>query len=260
MATLSLSDIRPKDRMDEGCLPLAVRAALKHVFVNAAEGLWLVGGSALAGFYAGHRCSDDLDMFAAGSESYKAAVLAVKSLKNREAVFLSESGSSFYYHAEIDFFESRFAVDVVVDERLPQIGRAMRTGEGIWVADLPTLFKMKAAALLSRCAEKDLFDLDWFFSQHHELDARLLIEAGSEIDAGLNAQTLLISLQGAALRKEACHFLLPHSPLTVDEAFRKIKRLRGRLVDAILEYERGLPSTEEVAALAQAFKDQKKLK
>ena len=40
----------------------------------------LVGGTALAGYYAGHRRSDDLDLFVRDEAACRAAVLAVKSL------------------------------------------------------------------------------------------------------------------------------------------------------------------------------------
>ena len=58
-------------------LPAPLLRALQHVFAQGLSGCMLVGGTALAGFYAGHRRSDDLDLFTETGEDQSAAVLAV---------------------------------------------------------------------------------------------------------------------------------------------------------------------------------------
>ena len=42
------------------------------------------------------------------------------------------------------------------------------------VATAETLLKMKAATLVSRASEKDLYDLAWFFEQDEQLDVARL--------------------------------------------------------------------------------------
>lgn len=219
-----------------------------------------MGGTALAGYYAEHRRSDDLDLFALDSQAHRGAILAVKSLTKLGAVLSNERSSPYYYHTDAQLKQHRFTADVVLDENLHRIGKAIQTKENVWVADLPTLFATKAACLVSRCSEKDLFDLDWMLSQIKNFSIADLIEAGVQIDGGLNVETLLISLKGAPLRKEACQFLLPQSKLTQEQAFGKIKDLQQKLIDLLLAYEKKLPLSQETNALSQSLKDQRKLK
>lgn len=260
MAPLSIPQLKPKEEVSPLTTPPVLREALYHIFSNAGEGLWLVGGTALAGYYAQHRRSDDLDLFAVDSQAHRAAILAVKSLTKLGAILSNERSSPYYYHTDAQWKQHRFTTDVVLDENLHRIGSAIRTQEGVWVADLPTLFATKAACLVSRCSEKDLFDLDWIISQMKEFRIQDLIEMGVQVDGGLNVETLLISLNGARLRKEACHFLLPQASLTVDQAFRKINELRQKLIETLITYEKKLPISEGAEALSQSLKDQKKLK
>lgn len=237
-----------------------MREALYHIFSNAGAGLWLVGGTALAGYYAEHRRSDDLDLFAVDPEAHRATTLAVKSLTKLGAVLSNERSSPYYYHTDAQLKQHRFTTDVVLDENLHRIGGAVRTKEGVWVADLPTLFATKAACLVSRCSEKDLFDLDWIISQMKGFNIDDLIQAGVQIDGGLNVETLLISLKGTHLRKEACQFLLSQSKLTQEQAFSKIKVFQQKLIQALLSYEQKLPLSQTTEALSQSLKDQRKLK
>jgi hypothetical protein len=128
------------------------------------------------------------------------------------------------------------------------------------VADIKTLMAMKMACLVSRCSEKDLFDLDWLFANAGTPTTAELVELGAGIDAGLSVETLLISLKGALLRKEACGFILPGSRLTKDAAYKKIIALQQKLIRSLLEYEKSLPLSSDAAALRQAVKEIGKLR
>ena len=59
-------------------LPFPLLQALRHVFAQGLNDCVLVGGTALAGFYAGHRRSDDLDLFTGSATAFTQAVLAVR--------------------------------------------------------------------------------------------------------------------------------------------------------------------------------------
>lgn len=260
MAALRIPEIKPRAHVSEKTTPPALREALLHIFSQCGNGLWLVGGTALAGYYAEHRRSDDLDLFAVDTITHRQASLAAKSLKEKGAQLSNERTTPNFYHADIQFRDHKFTIDVVLDEYLHKIGNAIRTEEGVWVADIPTLFATKAACLVSRCSEKDLFDLDWIISQWKEFHVSDLIHYGSQIDGGLNVETLLFSIKNARLRKEACHFLLPKSLITVDQAYKKIVGLQKRFIKDLLEYEKTLSLSSDVQALSRAVKDQKKLK
>lgn len=260
MAALRVPEIKPRGYISEKASPPALREALLYIFSQCGKGLWLVGGTALAGYYAEHRRSDDLDLFAVDPMVHREAALAVKSLKKKGAQLSNERTTPNFYHADVGFRDHKFTIDVVLDEYLHKIGQAIRAEDGVWVADIPTLFATKSACLVSRCSEKDLFDLDWMISQWKEFHVSELIRYGSQIDGGLNVETLLFSIQNARLRKEACHFLLPKSSLTVEQAYKKIVGLQKRFIKDLLEYERGLPMSPEVRALSQAYRDQKRIK
>lgn len=253
-----LKDIKPKERISEKTSPQPLCEALYHIFSGCNEGLWLVGGTALAGYYAEHRRSDDLDLFAMDAPTHRAVVMAVKSLSKKGALLSGERTTPTYYRANLQLQDHAFTVDVVLDEFLHQTGQAVKTEDGVWVATLSTLFSTKAACLVSRCSEKDLFDLDWIIAQIQDFKIVDLIDAGAKIDGGLNVETLLISLQGANLRKEACNFVLPPSGVTSVKAYQMISNLRKKLIHLLLAFEKEQAPSDTVKPFSQAIRDIKK--
>lgn len=260
MAALSPKKIAPFVRMSERAVPGPLRDAIVRIFANCGAGVWLVGGTALAGFYAEHRRSDDVDLFAADSEAHGCAVRAIKALADIGASFSNESRTPQYYRASIALGGHAFTADAVLDEHIHRIGRAVRTDDGVCVADLQTLLAMKVACLVSRSSEKDLFDLDWMFEHMGEPGAAELVAMGSKLDGGVSVETLLISLAGSMLRKEACRFLLPGSPLTPEGAYRRVLALRERLVSSLVAYEETMPLPPETESLARAVREIRRLK
>jgi hypothetical protein len=101
------------------------------------------------------------------------------------------------------------------------------------VANPGTLLKMKAATLVSRASEKDLFDLGWFFEQDDAIDVPTLIASGQEIDGGMNGESLLISLVGTELRKSACGFSVTRSP---EQVFAEVTRVQKGLIQGVESY------------------------
>lgn len=59
----------PRAELAARFLPAPLWRGLSHVFAQGLSDTMLVGGTALAGFYAGHRRSDDLDLFVGTAES-----------------------------------------------------------------------------------------------------------------------------------------------------------------------------------------------
>ena len=88
----------------------------------------------------------------------------------------------------------------MLDPNLFAVGSGSEADDGVMVADLDTLLKMKAATLVSRASEKDLYDLSWIFAHHRLLDLPALIGLGQEVDGGMNGEGLLISLVGRDAR------------------------------------------------------------
>jgi hypothetical protein len=233
---------QPSAHLAKRSLPKPLLLALNHIFAQNLKGCALVGGTALAGFYAGHRRSDDLDLFTKDEASFKATVLAVKTLPSIGVRFLEtsvETGQYFRVIAELS--NHRFTVDVVLDSNLFRVGTFVTLESGVQVASLQTLLKTKAATLVSRCSEKDLYDLLWLFREFSDLDLRSLIQLGAEIDAGVTAENILISLGGAILKVEACDFSLSKA-ISAKAIHAELLKFRKEMIIELQNYLKSMPA------------------
>ncbi|MCX5790595.1 MAG: nucleotidyl transferase AbiEii/AbiGii toxin family protein [Elusimicrobia bacterium] len=213
-------------------LPAPLLRALQHVFAQGLPGCMLVGGTALAGFYAGHRRSDDLDLFTETGEDQSAAVLAVRSLERLEAAVEVRQNSEMYFRALCRLEGHRFTVDVAAAPHLFRIGRGIELPGGIRVAEPDTLLALKAAAIVSRCAEKDLFDLFWLLERKPGFTVKDLLVVAQRFDAGATAENMLLSLLGAKLDKESCDFSLDPK-LGPGKIHRRLSRFKTELSRAL---------------------------
>lgn len=233
---------KPSSELAAKVLPKPLLRALRHVFAQRLSGCMLVGGTALAGFYAGHRRSDDLDLFTVDEASQEAAVLAVLSLERLGASVETRQRSAQYFRALCALEGHRFTADVALHPPLFRAGRSLRLSEGIVVADLETLLLLKASALLSRCSEKDLYDLLFLLEGREGLSVEGLVEKAAALDAGATPENLLIAVLGARLEESACGFALEPA-LRAREVFRRVERFRRGLAKALdaLAQRRPLP-------------------
>jgi len=241
---------KPESGLAAEVLPPPLHRALAHVFAQGIDGVMLVGGTALAGYYAGHRRSDDLDLFTADAPAQKAAVLSVKSLEEIGASLSGERSSARFHHWTCRLDGHDFTIQVVLDSNLFTVGSGVEAADGVVVADPETLLKMKAATLVSRAAEKDLYDLAWLFEQDDGLDVARLITLGSEVDGGINGEALLISLVGTEMRESACGFSLTRSPA---EVLAEVIRVRKSLIQGVESYLRNQPAPP-IAALIRKLR------
>lgn len=223
-------------------LPPPLLKAIEYIFDQNVFDTALVGGTALAGFYAGHRRSDDIDLFTKTQTSQASTVMVVKSLESLGATKLSEQESAFFYDSTWNYLEHRFTAQVVCDEGLFRVG-TFNLANTIKVASLETLLKMKAVTLVSRCSEKDLFDLLWLFETFPHLQLSELIEEGFAIDAGVNAENILASIAGTQLRESACNFSLNDS-LSQKMIYEKIQRFQKELKTQLITYLKSQPTPE----------------
>lgn len=221
--------IEPRQELAASVLPRALREALTHVFTEISGGCMLVGGTALAGFYAGHRRSDDIDLFTKDAFNQEIVVRAVRSLSGLGAEIGEVQHTPAYYRSVIRWQGHAFTADVVLDSLLHRIGKSVRLPNGVVVAELDTILMTKSATLVSRASEKDLYDLIWILERFPELTIKDLLELAQKIDAGATAENVLISLLGAPLRVESCDFAI-EPPLDAGEVFKKIEAFRKGLV------------------------------
>ncbi|PIT98776.1 MAG: hypothetical protein COT74_13865 [Bdellovibrionales bacterium CG10_big_fil_rev_8_21_14_0_10_45_34] len=233
-------------------LPAQLFAALEHVFSKRIYDTVLVGGTALSGFYAGHRRSDDLDLFTKSEKAQIATVKAVGSLTELGAILISERESAFFYDSTWSLRKHDFTAQVVLDERLFAVGSFSDVGS-IKIADLKTIFKMKAATLVSRCSEKDLYDLMWLFERFSEFEIKDLIESGNEVDGGVNTENMFASVAGTILRLEACDFALDKS-IRPQETYQRLLQFQKELKAQLFAYLKAMPTPELGKLVRQARK------
>ena len=212
-------------------LPPPLLQALRHVFAQRISGCMLVGGTALAGFYAGHRRSDDLDLFAGNAAAFTQAVLAVRSLRNLGVELHETAHSNQYLRAVCDHQELAFTVDVVLDEHVASITETNSSG-GVVVAGLSGLLAMKAATLISRCSEKDLYDLIWLCGAFPDQALPDLIELARTIDGGVTGETLVYSIGSTTLEREACGFAVEFG-VSAGAVLRQISAFQHDLLSAL---------------------------
>lgn len=241
---------QPASELARRVLPVPLYRALTRVYAEGVSDCVLVGGTALAGYYAGHRRSDDLDLFVADQAAHRATVLAVNRLVELGASFAPVQTSASYYSVTCTLSGHHFTIDVVLDSNLFRIGHPLRADDGVWVADLTTLLRQKAATLVSRCSEKDLYDLLWICEQNEQHDLNTLIELGAQIDAGMNAEAVLVSLATSQLSRSACDFSLTEPAADV---FDKVVALKTELQQGFDRIAREQPAPR-IGQLIRALK------
>ncbi len=227
---------KPRLDLAKAVLPKPLLNAIIHLFKQGIEGCMLVGGTALSGFYSGHRRSDDIDLFTRDPISFKATVLAVKSLTKIGVQFLevgAETGQ--YFRVTCSLERHVFTIDAVLDENIFRVGAFHRFDNGVCVADLRTLLMTKAATLVSRASEKDLYDLMWLFGEFPHIQIKDLVSLGNQIDAGVSGESVLISLGGANLSAAACDFLLSKKQ-NRNDLFTEIQAFRKGLIQGFQRY------------------------
>ena len=212
-------------------LPPPLLQALRHVFAQRISGCMLVGGTALAGFYAGHRRSDDLDLFTGSAAAFTQTVLAVRTLRSLGVELSETAHSNQYFRAVCHHQEFAFTVDVVLDEHVFGITETNRTGDVV-VAGLPGLLAMKAATLVSRCSEKDLYDLVWLCNAFPDRALPDLIELGRTVDGGVTGETLVYSIGSTRLEREACGFAVEFG-VSAAAVFRQVTAFQRDLLTTL---------------------------
>ena len=215
-------------------LPPPLLQALRHVFAQRISGCMLVGGTALAGFYAGHRRSDDLDLFTGSSTAFTQTMFAVRSLRALGVELHETAHSNQYFRAVCNHPQLAFTVDVVHDEHVFGITETNRSGDMV-VAGLSGLLAMKAATLVSRCSEKDLYDLIWLCNAFPDRALPDLIELARTVDGGATGETLVYSIGSTRLEREACGFAVEFG-VSAAAVFRQVTAFQRDLLTALDRY------------------------
>lgn len=250
------TEAEPDLELAERTLPAPLYQALLHIFAQDIKQVALVGGTALAGFYAAHRRSDDLDLFTAGGDYFEACVLAVKSLAQIGATFQSEFRTKQFYKTTCNLKDHSFTVDVVTDPNIFNVGRFHAAGGGVLVASLETILMMKGSTLVSRASEKDLFDLHWLFKYFKNFEFAEFIRLAEQIDGGANAEAMLYNVSTTQIKESACDFSLRGSKQRCSSAeiFEVISNFRKELIDNLQQYLEDKPSSHPLGKVIRALR------
>ncbi len=244
---------KPSDSLAKSVLPKPLWRAIENIFQSGVSETQLVGGTAIAGFYMGHRRSDDIDLFSKDQASFKATLASVKHLTNIGARFLKETLSNLYFHSVCELEGHRFTVDIVVDANLFKVASFEKTDLGIQIASLETLYKMKIATLVSRCSEKDLYDLFVLSQEFPRKDIEKFVSMGLTIDGGVNAENMLASLESSQLSKESCGFALSEKMTSLD-IFKDIEKFRSNLIQDLIDFLQNSPPPKLASLIRKAKK------
>lgn len=250
--------LTPKFELAQKILPAGLLKAIIHIFGQGIDGIVLVGGTALAGFYAGHRRSDDIDIFVRDSSAMKATISAIDSLTKIGGLKLKQGQKTpQYYNALFEINKHPFTIDVVVDQNFIRIAQP-HVVRGITVASLQDILSMKMATIVSRCSEKDLYDLKWLFEKAFSgLSLTDKFARGFEIDAGLDLESALTSLANAVLHVRACGFAIDHG-VSAKIVYDEIEAFRVNLAKGIIRELKAHPKSStlsEVIAKLKSLKD-----
>lgn len=195
-----------------------------EAFFSEPSAFFLTGGAALAGFYLGHRATDDLDLFSPATEPMD---LAVQRLRRAAA----------HVGAEVDVVQEapefrRIAlrrgdeltlVDLVID-RAPQLDSEKRRVGTVSLDSTAEIAANKVTALLGRTAPRDLVDLFALFDEGHDLP-QVLRDARIK-DGAVDPGTLAWVLSNWRLGS--------NTPLPEGVTLEHIEQLRTSLIERLL--------------------------
>jgi len=181
------------------------------------DGFYLTGGTALAGFYLGHRASDDLDLFTDGEVPMPAVEAFLKSIPG-----LSNSAYQRVYDRKVFVAQVGGAPLKIEFTRypFPRAAPLARTPEGLAIDPPEEIFVNKVQAMVDRFEPKD--DVDVFFLLRTP-GMPTLAESAARAQAKFGLPGLALALQSRLLRVAGAlpQTRPPSSREEIAEAFRK---------------------------------------
>jgi len=203
----------------------ALQRELAEAFFRREQRMFLTGGAALAGYYLGHRTTDDLDLFGPpGIDLARAARTLEEAAAECGAVLSAQQTERDFrrYHARRG--DELCIVDLVVD-RAPMIEVEKVAFGAVRVDTLREIAANKVCTILARSEIKDLVDLVALLKAGQPLERAL--EDAQQKDAGADPATLAWLLSEITISPEA---RLPGGvdPVTVDSDRQDlVQRLRA---------------------------------
>jgi hypothetical protein len=203
-----------------------LQEALLDAF-RGVEGVYLTGGSALAGFYLGHRHSLDLDLFTPEADRLDELEARLKAWCDAHGVTLLPIRTfPGFRRFQAERPGESTLVDLVhepVPQTVPLTDKPLHGG--LRLDDLRDVVANKLGALLGRGETKDLVDL--YFLSLEGFDPLAFLDAARQRDGGLDALTLAWVLQEMTPDLADVALVRPLEPEELDS-------FRLRLMDRLL--------------------------
>jgi predicted nucleotidyltransferase component of viral defense system len=202
----------------------ALQLDLVEAFFAEPSAFFLTGGAALAGYYLGHRITEDLDLFSPPTESMQLAAQRLRRAAHTvgATVEAMQEAPDFHRYA-VQRAEELTLVDLVID-RAPQLIAEKELHGKIRIDSEREITANKITALLGRTAPRDLVDLFALLDRGHSLDAALS-DARTK-DGAADPATLAWALSQWRLG--------PTVPLPLGVTLDDIERMRTRLIERLL--------------------------
>lgn len=202
-------------------------------FFDREQRFFLTGGAALAGFYFGHRTTEDLDLFSApGPDLADAARTVTEVARGCGADAVPQKTFEEFRRLLVTRGDEQCIVDLVVD-RAPAVDPEKEARGSIRIDTLREIAANKLSTLLGRSELKDLIDVREILAMGAEL--RQVVEDGQRKDGSVDPATLAWVLSQLKISSSA---RLPYgvAPAALDK-FRS--ELVGRLEDLAFEQAQG---------------------
>lgn len=173
---------------------------LLRKFFSRESGYFLSGGGALAGFYLGHRKTEDLDLFTLNDEIQRGFEILREVGVELEATIEPLQTSPDFRRVLVSRGNDAVVVDLV-REYVYQVDDQKRIVNGIRVDSAEEIFANKLAALLSRSEIRDLVDIYELEKAGYVFEPAL--RAAAKKDTGLSAAQLAWVLSSIRLSDSA---------------------------------------------------------
>ncbi|MFZ5468844.1 MAG: nucleotidyl transferase AbiEii/AbiGii toxin family protein [Myxococcota bacterium] len=204
---------------------------LLEQFFHREHRFFLTGGGALAGFYFGHRTTEDLDFFAPpGLDLAEAARALEEAAQATGATVRPAQIYPDFRRLFVERGDETCVVDLVID-RAPMVDSEKQSFGAIRVDTLREIAANKICTLLSRSEPKDLVDLAFLIRSG--IDLRRAFEDAQKKDRGAEPATLAWILDQVTISPRA---RLPGGIDPVDlDAFRVdlVRRLRAMAFEKV---------------------------
>ena len=153
-------------------------------FFSHENRFYLTGGAALAGFYFGHRKTEDLDLFTLENQIEDGFAIVTEVLKILDATLESIQTSPDFRRFLVKRGNEAVVVDLV-REYVFQLENEKREINGVRIDSPEEIMANKLCTLLSRSEIRDLVDVHELEKAGFDLEAALL--TAQKKDAGMQA-------------------------------------------------------------------------